>query len=127
MACKEYYADPPITPAEYEEETDIYHQSRSFIERIQQCIQRYRARRNFDSERSHYFSQYLTLGGVETGVKAFTGGLFQDKDTLENSTAEDIEHMQATDHIRGGAIKFYDPGNAEHWLVDWEGIVKGFL
>jgi hypothetical protein len=126
MGQTEYYADPPMTPTEYEEElNDIYHHSRSFIERIQQCIQRYRARRNLDSERAHYFSVYLALGGVETGMKAFTGGL--DQDTIENHTAKEIEQIQATDHIRGGAIKFYDPGNAEHWVVDWEGVVKGFL
>ena len=62
MRQTEYYADPPVTPAEYEEElNDLYHHSRSFIERIQQCIQRYRARRSLDSERAHYFSVYIHL------------------------------------------------------------------
>ncbi len=117
-----------MTPDEYNEEThDLYHHSRSFVERIQLCIQRYRARRKLDEKRANYFNKYLTLGGVETGIKAFSGGL--DKDTIENSTAGQIAEIQATDHIRsgGGNVKFYDPSNPSHWVVDFEGVAKGFL
>lgn len=123
----EYFAETPVTPEEYAEETgDIYHPSRSFVERIQQCIQRYRARRRLNSERANIFSKYLVLGGIDAGVKAFNGGL--DKETLENSTAAEIADIQATDHIRSnGPIKFYNAGNPVNWVVDFEGVAKGFL
>jgi hypothetical protein len=66
------------------------------------------------------------LGGVDAGVKAFSGGL--DKETLENSTAAEIANIQATDHIRShGPIKFYDAGDPVNWVIDFEGVVKGFL
>jgi hypothetical protein len=66
------------------------------------------------------------LGGVDAGVKAFNGGL--DKETLENSTAAEIADIQATDHIRsGGPIKFYNAGNPVNWVIDFEGVAKGFL
>jgi len=126
---EEYYCDPPITPQEYSEElNDIYHHSRSFVERIELCIQRYRARRKLDSTRSNYFTKYLALGGIETGLKAFGGGL--DKDTIENSNAAEIAQIQAVDYIsRSGTkySKYYDPANAEDWAVDFPGVVKGFL
>lgn len=123
----EYFADTPITAEEYDEEkNDIYHHSRSFIERIQQCIQRYRARRKLNSERANIFSKYLVLGGVDASGKAFNGGL--DKETLENSTAAEIADIQATDHIRShGPIKFYNAVDPVNWVVDFEGVVKGFL
>lgn len=94
---------------------------------MQQCIQRYRARRKLNSERANIFSKYLILGGVDAGVKAFSGGL--DKDTLENCNAGEIIDIQATDHIRNGNghVKFYDASNPVHWIIDFEGIVKGFL
>jgi hypothetical protein len=124
----EYYADPPMTPEEHAEEMqEIYHHSRSFVERVQQCIQRYRARRNLDNERSHYFTQYLILGGIQTGVKQFTGGVLEDKETMEESTANEIEQYQAVDHIRSGSVKYYDPANDKHWVVHWEGVAKAFL
>jgi hypothetical protein len=105
---------------------EIYHHSRSFVERIQQCIQRYRARRKLDSERSNIFSKYLTLGGVETGVKAFSAGL--DNETMEESNAQEIAAIQATDFVRsGGNIRFYDVKASENWVVDFEGATRGFL
>lgn len=68
------------------------------------------------------------LGGVESSsTKQFTGGL--DEETLENSTVDEIAAIQATDHIRTGAknAKYYDPTDADKWVVDFEGVAKGFL
>jgi hypothetical protein len=68
------------------------------------------------------------LGGVEAATsKSFTGGL--DKETVENSTAEEIAATQATDFIRAGGqhSKYYDPLKPDGWVVDFEGVVKGFL
>lgn len=125
---EEGYCELPMTPAEHmEEKLNLYDPSRSFVERVQHCIQRYRARRKFDEKRSNIFSKYLSLGGVDSGVKAFGGGL--DKEILAESTAAEIAEMTATDYIRAGTgrIKFYDGSDSEHWVVDFEGIVKGFL
>jgi hypothetical protein len=65
------------------------------------------------------------LGGVDSTLKAFTGGL--DKETLDNSTATEIAAIQATDYVRTGTqnAKFYD--GSDNWVVDFEGVAKGFL
>jgi hypothetical protein len=66
------------------------------------------------------------LGGVEATTKAFTGGL--DKEILENSTAAEIAAIQATDYVRKGPSlnsRFYNGSN--DWVVDFEGVAKGFL
>jgi hypothetical protein len=66
------------------------------------------------------------LGGVEASTtKQFTGGL--DKDTLESSTTQEIAAIQATDFIRSGNAKYFDPVHPENWVVDFEGVAKGFL
>ena len=68
------------------------------------------------------------LGGVEAAThKQFTGGL--DEDTLEKATAAEIAAIQATDFIGSGSTnaKFYNPSDSENWVVDFTGIVKGFL
>ncbi|KAE8442563.1 hypothetical protein EG329_003050 [Mollisiaceae sp. DMI_Dod_QoI] len=122
---EEFYADAPITPEEHEEETDLYDVSLPFESRIQTCIQRYRARRNLDSDRSNILTKYFMLGGVESGTKAFTGGL--DQETIESSTAAEIAALQASDYIRTGSgnAKYYD--GSDNWVVDFEGVAKGFL
>ena len=73
-------------------------------------------------------TRFFILGGIEaSGSKNFTGGL--DKDTIENSTADEIAAIQATDFVRAGTTnsRYYDPLSPEGWVVDFEGVVKGFL
>ncbi|RFU32090.1 hypothetical protein B7463_g4257, partial [Scytalidium lignicola] len=125
---EEFYADSPMTPGDFYEEREYYTSDIPFHTRIQTCIQRYRGKRKLDAFRANVFTKYLTLGGLDSSnAKAFGGGL--DKDMVENSTTNEIIDVQATDHIREGAhnIKFYDPTDSEHWVVDFEGVVKGFL
>ncbi|EKD18262.1 uncharacterized protein L3040_004779 [Drepanopeziza brunnea f. sp. 'multigermtubi'] len=122
---EEFYADPPITPAEQEEEEDLYEWSRPVPERIETAIQRYRGRRKLDEHRSNILTKYLMLGGVEATAKAFTGGL--DKETIENSTAAEIAAIQASDYVQAGTknSKYYD--GSDDWVVDFEGVAKGFF
>jgi hypothetical protein len=65
------------------------------------------------------------LGGVDSTPKSFTGGL--DQETLEKSTASEIVAIQATDYVKTGSqnAKYYDGSN--NWVVDFEGVAKGFL
>ncbi|TVY39550.1 Argonaute-binding protein, partial [Lachnellula occidentalis] len=125
---EEFYADPPTTPEDYQIESDLYDPDLDFHRRIETCIQRYRARRKLDSVRGNIFSKYLIIGGIEATGKSFTGGAL-DKETLESATAEEIAAVQATDFVRSGVKneKYYDPNEAEKWVVDFEGIAKGFF
>ncbi|KAI0847519.1 Argonaute siRNA chaperone complex subunit Arb1-domain-containing protein [Daldinia vernicosa] len=123
----EFYADTPITPAEAaKEKKEIYNASRSFSDRIEECIQRYRASRRMDSERLMLFNKYLWLGGIDSSPRQFTG-FAEDRDALAEADADEIRQMTATDFIGGSGTRFYDPLEPEHWFVDFEGIVKCFL
>lgn len=82
-------------------------------------------RRKFDSTRANILTKYFALGGIESGTKSFNGGL--DQETLDNSTAAEIAAIQATDYVRASNAKYYDPSDTENWVVDWEGVAKGFL
>ncbi|KAI1660922.1 Argonaute siRNA chaperone complex subunit Arb1-domain-containing protein [Daldinia decipiens] len=124
---EEFYADAPITPAEAaKEKKEIYNASRSFSDRIEECIQRYRASRRMDSERLMLFNKYLWLGGIDSSPRQFTG-FAEDRDALAEAEADEIRQMTATDFVGGSGIRFYDPLKPEHWFVDFEGIVKCFL
>ncbi|KAI1003847.1 hypothetical protein K3495_g4363 [Podosphaera aphanis] len=122
---EEFFADSPIRPDEYDEERELYNKSHAFKDRIETCIQRFRARRKLDQVRANVFTKYLALGGINTGPKQFTGGL--DKETIENSTTDEVIAFQATDYIHTGQEnpKFFD--GSDKWVVDFEGVVKGFF
>jgi hypothetical protein len=48
---------------------------------------------------------------------------------LESATAGEIAAIQATDMVGTGSknAKYYDPSDSENWVVDFEGVAKGFL
>ncbi|KAK1752259.1 Argonaute complex, subunit Arb1 [Echria macrotheca] len=130
---EEYYCDPPMTPAEFEEEREVqYPLHRPFVNRIEDAIRRYRASRRLDNERSKAFTRYLLLGGVDATARQFTGISGLDDEFMEERTKTDVRDMAADDVIaRGEAGKwdarFYNPDYPEHWDVDFAGVAAGFF
>ncbi|KAL2164823.1 hypothetical protein VTH06DRAFT_119 [Thermothelomyces fergusii] len=130
---EEFYCDPPITPAEYIEERDvIYPRHRPFVDRIEECIQRYRARRRFNSDREYLFSRYLLLGGIDASIRQFQSTRTIGDDILEDATKNSIREMTADDVIQRGGdgnrnSRFYNPNYPEHWDVDFTGVAAGFV
>ncbi|CAK7222564.1 hypothetical protein SCUCBS95973_004884 [Sporothrix curviconia] len=125
---EEYYAEPPLTADEFEEEMDLYHASLNFDERIETCIQRYRARRRLDNERSNVFNRYLKVGGIDSNPRMFNGAAgFEEGETMSK---DDVRALTATDFVpRAGSkvAKFYAADNAHMWTVDFSGVTSGFL
>ncbi|KPM34221.1 hypothetical protein AK830_g12353 [Neonectria ditissima] len=124
---EEYFADPPMTPAEAEEEkTDIYASDLPFTERMQSCIQRFRSRRRLQGDRTLLFNEYLFLGGVDTSPAIFGGLGRQD---LRDLTPAQRRDATATDIIYGttsAGDRFYN-GDKTAWTVDFAGVVAGFF
>lgn len=118
---EEYYVDAPVTPAEFVEEKGLYDESRPFTERIEIAIQRYAAKRNFDSVRKDVFDKYLAYGGIESGPKMFSGGL--DATDLSNMDAAEIALAKA--HHSVAADKNNDGDS--HFVVDFEACAAAFL
>ena len=115
---EEYYVDAPVTPAEFAEEKGLYDESRAFTERIEMAIQRYVAKRNFDSARKDLFDKYLAYGGIEAGPKMF-GGL----------APKDMSTMNAAEIAAQRARHFVNPDkdNYEKFVVDFEACAAAFL
>ena len=95
--------------------TNIFHS------RIQTAIQRYSAKRRFDSRRKELFDKYLTYGGVDSGPKMFGGGM--DVDTLESSNTREIAALGAHNFVSEDK----EPSPESHYVVDFDGVLKGFL
>ncbi|KAK4169677.1 Argonaute complex, subunit Arb1 [Cladorrhinum sp. PSN259] len=131
---EEYYCEPPMTPAEYEEErTVIYSSDRSFVDRIEECIQRYRARRRLEGDRNKLFSEYLLLGGVDATVRQFNSSAKISDETLQESSKSEIREMISDDVITRGRetdsayARYFNPNFPDHWDVDFTGVASGFL
>ncbi|KAL2204717.1 hypothetical protein CC79DRAFT_1370529 [Sarocladium strictum] len=124
---EEYFADPPMTPAEaLDEKVNVYAPDLPVHERIQSCIQRFRARRRLTTQQAHFFNEYLLLGGVDSNPNAFSG---IDQRELKNLTPAERRDATAIDGLHLGEDetgKFYN-GDENSWSVDFTSVVKGFL
>lgn len=108
----------------------LYPLHRPFVERIEECIQRFRARRRMNSEQNYLFSRYLLLGGVDANARQFQGTSKLGNEDLEGRTKAEVRDISADDVIQRGAktdSRFYNPSYPEHWVVDFTGVVAGFL
>lgn len=126
------YADPPVTPEEHKDEKAIYAPNIPFHERIEECIQRYRARRRMGSDRMNLFTKFLLLGGIDATQRQFTGtAKLKNSDLKEEGfNSNEIRGMYANDVLtRGGGpvSRFYNSDFPQHWEVDFAGVVAGFL
>lgn len=71
----------------------------------------------------------MILGGIDANPKQFTGGL--DSETTQQGTSQEIADIKAQDYVGGPGpfadtnAKFYD--KSDKWVVDFEGVAKGFL
>ncbi len=93
---------------------------------MEECIQRYRACRRLDNERTMMFNKYLFMGGIDSHPRQFTG-ISMDPDALVEADKDQIRTMTAVDFIGGAGSRFFEVGDEEHWEIDFEGVVKGFL
>jgi Argonaute siRNA chaperone (ARC) complex subunit Arb1 len=99
-----------------------------FAQRIETCIQRYKQRRRFDSDRKKVLDAYLTLGGVDCGPNMFQGTNDKDKREMD---AKQIAKATATDFVEREKFVLYEPGQVGDavgkWTVDFVLVAKGYL
>lgn len=120
-----------MTPDEYEQEkTVIYPPSRPFVDRIEECIQRFRARRRMGNDRDLYFSKYLALGGVDSTTRQFQSTRKLNAEDLEGLSKAEVREITADDAVQRSAGKqdrrWYHPEHPEHWEVDFAGVAAGY-
>ena len=85
-------------------------------------MQRFVAKRKMSSEHSDIFYSYLMFGGVDAGPNMFQGLSQHD---MKDMDAEDI--AIAMTRIRISSDKDDIGKDTAKWVVDFEGVARGFL
>lgn len=79
-----------------------------------------------DPEQTNMFNKYMFMGGIDSLQRQFTG-MAMDTNALAAADKDQVRTMTAVDFIGGAGSRFFEIGDEEHWEVDFEGVVKGFL
>jgi hypothetical protein len=119
--------DGPLQPAEYAQDREDYDPDISFAYRIETAVTRFCARRKMHQETRRIWDKFMVFGGFDAGQQMFTGGLTQEE--MENLTAKEIAERTAyygvSERVMDG---LYPDENGEiTYVVDFEGVTKGFL
>ncbi|KAF2739109.1 hypothetical protein EJ04DRAFT_428088 [Polyplosphaeria fusca] len=112
------YVEPPITPAEAEEESAMYDPDKSFVERIEIAIQRFKSKKRMHEKYSRVFNKWMEFGGIDSQPNLFAG-----------LAKQDMANMDAMEIARAKAAHFvpWDRDDANKWEVDFVGVAEAFL
>ena len=113
------YVEGPITPAQAEEDAQLYDPETPFSQRIELGIQRFKQKRKMHEIYSRVFNKWMHFGGVDASPRQFAGK--PQAAELEGLDAADRTHVMATHQVPANRE---DPGK---WAVDFEGVARGFL
>lgn len=117
---EEYWTDAPVTPEVYAVEQDLYDSEISFRSRIETALSRYSRKRKFHQNTALIFNKFMKYGGINSGQKQFNG---LDPKDLEGRDAATIAAITATHAVSDDIVMDDD----DKWVVDFEGVAKGFL
>ncbi|KAF2855833.1 hypothetical protein T440DRAFT_385195 [Plenodomus tracheiphilus IPT5] len=112
------YTEPMPTPQEAAEEEAMYDPEKSFVERIEIAIQRFKQKRRMHEMYAHVFHKLMRFSGVESGQRMHQGLSRQEMASMD---AEDIAKALAIHSVP------WDRGDTKQWVVDFYGVAKAFL
>ncbi|KAF9694450.1 hypothetical protein EKO04_007287 [Ascochyta lentis] len=112
------YIEPPIKPEEAEEEDRMYDEDRTFVERIELAIQRFKQKRRMHEMYAKVFNKLMKFGGVESGPRMYQG---MSKSEMKDMDAEEIARALAVHNVP------WDRADEKQWAVDFAGVGAAFL
>lgn len=112
------YVEPPVTPAEAEEEDKMYDEDKPFVERIEIAIQCFKQKRRMHEMYAKVFNKLMRYGGVESGPRMYQG---LSKTEMKEMDAEEIARALAVHNVP------WDRADEKQWAVDFVGVGAAFL
>lgn len=112
------YIEPPQTPQEAVEEDALYDPDKSFVERIEIAIQRFKQKRRMHEQYAIVFNKLMRFGGVESGPRMYQGLSQHEKSQMD---AEELARAMATHTVP------MDRADTMNWVVDFANVGKAFL
>ena len=112
------YVEPPQTPDEAIEEEALYDPDRSFVERIEIAIQRFKQSRRMHQMYALVFDKLMRFGGVDSCPRMHQG---LSKKEMADMGQEELVRALATHTVP------WDRSDTKKWVVDFVGVGQAFL
>ncbi|KAJ5496865.1 Argonaute complex subunit Arb1 [Penicillium fimorum] len=111
-----FYADAPITPAEFEENKSIYNPALPILDRIDEGIKRFLYKRRLEPYRRKVFLKYLQYGGVSVGPNHSQG-----------VTPSELKEMTKEEAMEARCTTAIFPKRGKPYPIQFNDVATGYL
>ena len=118
------YIEPVLSTEEQQVELEHYSIENSICERIETAVLRYKMNRKFHQDTLRTFHAFLNFGGFDERPSGFTGGA--SKEELEGLSKEEQARRKQVNYMSKEVTQSVEVGDGK-WVVDFEGVTKGFF
>ncbi|KAI7612088.1 hypothetical protein KC346_g7988, partial [Hortaea werneckii] len=121
--------EPPLTDAE----CSLYDSSFDFIDRIQTAVKYFASKRKMHQDLRQVFEKFLLFGGFINNAQNIPSGMSKEElkkqeGLTEAQAKEHLEYFSVSEAVVTAISLFYDDqGKGSEFVVDFEGVAKGFL
>jgi hypothetical protein len=118
------HVEPNLTIEEQQIELERYSVELPIYDRFQEAVLRYKMNRKFHQETQRVFHAFLNYGGFDERPSGFTGGT--SKEDEEGLSKEEKAIRKQVNYISQDVIQSIEEADGK-WIVDFEGVTKGFF
>ncbi|KAJ5341057.1 Argonaute complex subunit Arb1 [Penicillium brevicompactum] len=111
-----WHADAPITPQEFNDNKKIYDPALPILDRIDEGIKRFLAKRRLEPDRRKVFLKYLQYGGVTVGQNPNQG-----------VTPQELKEMDKEEAMQARANTAIFPNEGKECPISFNDVATGYL
>ena len=118
------HVEPTLTTEEQQTELERYSIDHPIYDRLQEAVLRYKMNRTLHQETLRVFHAFLNYGGFDERPSGFSGGATKEEE--EGLSKEEKAIRKQINFVSEDVIQSLD-GTDGKWVVDFEGVTKGFF
>jgi hypothetical protein len=118
------HVEPALTAEERQTELEQYSTKLPIYERLETAVLRYKMNRKLHQEPLRFFHAFLNYGGFHQRPLGFSGGT--SKEDEEGLSKEEKASRKQDNFVSEEAKQSISEGDGK-WIVDFEGVTKGFF
>jgi hypothetical protein len=118
------FAEPELPIEERQVELEHYSPENPICERIETAVLRYKMNRKFHQNTLKTFHAFLNFAGFEERPSGFTGGT--SKEEAEGLSKEEKARRKQINYMSKEVTQSDEKADGK-WVVDFEGVTKGFF
>jgi hypothetical protein len=118
------HIEADLTIEEQQAELEQYNPEYPIYDRLETAVLKYKMNRKFHQETMKMFHAFLNYGGFDERPSGFSGGTSKEEE--ERLSKEEKARRKQVNYVSEAVMQSIDESDGK-WVVDFEGVTKGFF